>query len=91
MEEYKKEFEDTKVVVRIRKSRKDRQNNGQKKKDNRTNNDLQNITHRTKDRATPPPFETGGELKCSERVGIACSNSATRRVTLVTNPVIIHK
>jgi hypothetical protein len=36
------EFEDTKVVIRIRKS-KDRQHNGQKKKNKRTNNDLQNI------------------------------------------------
>jgi len=38
------EFEDTKKVVRIRKS-KDRQHNGQKKKDKKTNKDLQNITH----------------------------------------------
>jgi hypothetical protein len=37
------EFEDTKVVNRIRKSKKDRQLNGQKKKDKGTNNDLQNI------------------------------------------------
>jgi hypothetical protein len=36
------EFEDIKGVIRIRKS-KDRQNNGQRKKDKRTNNDLQNI------------------------------------------------
>jgi len=36
------EFEDTKVVIRIRKS-KATQHNGQKKKDKRTNNDLQNI------------------------------------------------
>jgi hypothetical protein len=35
-----KEFEDTKRVIRIRKSEKDRQHNGQKKKDKRTNNDL---------------------------------------------------
>ena len=35
------EFEDTKRVIRIRKSKKDRQHNGQKYK--RTNNDLQNI------------------------------------------------
>jgi len=34
-------FEDTKGVIRIRKS-KDRQHNGQKKKDKRTNNDLLN-------------------------------------------------
>ena len=44
------EFEDTKKVIRIRKSKKDRQRYGQKKKDKRTNNDLQNITHKTKDR-----------------------------------------
>jgi hypothetical protein len=36
-------FEDTKEVIRIRKSKKDRQRYGQKKKDKRTNNDLQNI------------------------------------------------
>jgi hypothetical protein len=37
------EFEDTKVVIRIRMSKKDRQHNSQKKKDKRTNNDLQII------------------------------------------------
>jgi hypothetical protein len=37
------EFEDTKGVIRIRKSKKNRQHNGQKIKDKRTNNDLQNI------------------------------------------------
>ena len=36
------EFEDTKGVIRIHISKKNRQNNGQKKKDKRTNNDLQN-------------------------------------------------
>ena len=43
------EFEDTKGVIRIRKSKKDRQYNGQMKQDKRRNNDLQNITHKTKD------------------------------------------
>ena len=38
-----KELEDIKGVIRIRKSKKDRQHNGQKKKDKRTNNDLQTI------------------------------------------------
>jgi hypothetical protein len=46
------EFEDTKGVIRILKSMKNRQHNGQKKKHKRTNNDLQNITHKTKDRVT---------------------------------------
>ena len=55
------EFEDTKGVIRIHKSKKDRQHNGQKKKYKRTNNDLQN-THKTKDRITRTPLKTGGEL-----------------------------
>jgi hypothetical protein len=36
-------YEDTKWVIIICKSKKDRQHNGQKKKDKMTNNDLQNI------------------------------------------------
>jgi hypothetical protein len=39
----KKEFGDTKGVIRIRISKKNRQHNDQMKKDKRTNNDLQNI------------------------------------------------
>ena len=42
-------FENNKGVPRIRKS-KNRQHNIQKKKYKRTNNDLQNNTHKTKDR-----------------------------------------
>ena len=47
-------FGDIKGVMRIHKSKRDRQHNGQKKKDKRTNNDLQNIhiKHKTKDRVT---------------------------------------
>ena len=37
------DFEDTKGVIVIRKSKKNRQQNGQKKKNKRTNSDLQNI------------------------------------------------
>ena len=44
---WQEEFEDTKGVIRIRKSKKDKQHNDQKKKDKRTNNDLQNITQKT--------------------------------------------
>ena len=39
----KEEFEDTKGVIRIRISKKNRQHNGQKKKGQKENNDLQNI------------------------------------------------
>ena len=51
-------LEDTKGVIRSRKS-KDRQHNSQTKKYNRTNNDLQNITLKTKDRARQTPLITG--------------------------------
>ena len=47
---------------------KDRQNNGQKKKDKRTNNDLQNIAYLTKDRVTRTPPKPGSELMCYGRV-----------------------
>jgi hypothetical protein len=75
------EFEDTKVVIRFRKSKKNRQHNDQTKKEKRTNNDLQNITHKTKDRAKRTP----------QRVSSSCITSGTRSITLVTNPVISHE
>jgi hypothetical protein len=39
-------------------------------------------------RETRTPLKTGGELRCSGRVSSSCSTSGTRRVNLVTNPVI---
>ena len=54
----KEKLEDTKGVLRFRKSEKGRQHNGQKKKVKMTNNDLQNITQKTKDRATRTPLKT---------------------------------
>ena len=42
------EFDDTKWGIRIRKSKKDRQQNGKRKKIKRTNNDLQNIHKKLK-------------------------------------------
>ena len=48
-------FEDTK-------SKKDRQHNDKKKKDKRINNDLQNITQKTKDRVTRNPLKTEGNV-----------------------------
>jgi len=38
------------------------------KKDKRTNNDLQNITQKSKDRATRIPLIPRGKLRCSGRV-----------------------
>ena len=45
-------------------------------------------TYKTKDRVTRTPLTTGGELRCSGRVSSSCSTSGTRRVNLITNPVI---
>ena len=62
-------FEDNKGGIRSRYPKKDRQYNGQKKNDKRTNKDLQNITQKTKNRATRTPLKTGSELRCPGRVG----------------------
>ena len=84
------ELEDTKEVIKIRKS-KDRQHNGQKKKDKRTNNGLQNNAQKTYDRTRRIPLTTGDDLRCSRRTNSCCSTSGTRRVTLVTNQVLSHE
>ena len=54
----REEFEDTKRVIKIRKSKKDRHTNGQKK-NGRTNSDLQNTAQKAKDRARRTPLKTG--------------------------------
>jgi hypothetical protein len=49
---YWQDVEDTKGVITIGKSKKNRKHNDQKKRDKKTNNDQQNITQKTKDRVT---------------------------------------
>ena len=48
-------------------------------------------THKTKDRVIRTPIKTGDERRCCGRVSSFCSTSGTRRVNLVTNPVISRK
>ena len=48
-----------KEVIRIRISKKNKQHNGKKKTYKRTNNDLQNIKHKTKDRVTRTHYKPG--------------------------------
>jgi len=63
------EFGDIKGVIRIRKSKKSRQQNGQKKtKDKMTNNYLQSIHIKLKIEITRTPLNSGGELMCFGRV-----------------------
>jgi hypothetical protein len=59
---------------------KDRQYNDQKKKDKKTNNDLQNITQKTKDRS-------GSEVRCSGSVNVSCS---TCWYILTANDILIN-
>ena len=58
------EFEDTKGVIRIRRSKKNRQHNGQKKNSKIQKDKQRSIkhTHKTKDLVTRTPLKTGGEL-----------------------------
>ena len=41
-------------------------------------------TNKTKDQVTRTPLKTGGELRCSGRVGSLCFIKDTRRVNLDT-------
>ena len=78
------EFEDSKGVIIIRISKKNRQHNGQKKKVRKDKQRSTKHTHTTKDRVTRTPLKSG-------RISSSRSASGTRRVNLVTNPVISHE
>ena len=65
-------FEDTKGVIRSRKLKKDIQ------KTKRTNNNLRNTTHKTKDRATRTPLKIEGSINYStpaSEFGLAWSSA----------------
>ena len=47
--------------------------------------------HKIKDRVTRTLLRIVGERSCSGRVNSSCSNSGTRRINLVTNPVISNE
>jgi hypothetical protein len=63
-------------------SKKNRQHNGQNKKVQKDKQRSTKHTHKTKDRVTRTPLNTGGDLRCSGRVISSCSTSGTRRVNL---------
>jgi hypothetical protein len=78
-------FEDTKGIIIICKSNKERQHKGQRKKDKRTNNDPLNIhikhTHKTKDRLTRTALKlkllllvTGKQtVKSASKLSLSCA------------------
>ena len=82
------EFEDSKEVIRIRKSNKNRP---QKEKVQRDKQRSTKHTHKTKDRVIQTPLKTGGELRWSGKVSSSYSTSGTCRFNLVTNPVTSHE
>ena len=71
----KKFDEDTKGVFRIRISKKNRQYNGQKKKDKQRSTIH---THKAKYRVTRTPPINRRKLKCSRGVGSSCSIFCTQ-------------
>ena len=62
---------------------KDRQHNDQKKKDKRTNNDLQNITQKSKDRAPQTPVKT--EVNSGAPEGLAVPAPYVTYILLLLN------
>ena len=56
---FQEEFEDTKGVIRIRKSKKNRKDNGQMKKNKKTNNNKQNIHIKLKTEKHEPTKHPG--------------------------------
>ena len=76
------------MVIRSRKSKKDRQYNDKKKRNQRTNNQTK---QKTKDRQTRTPLKTGDELRCSGEIISSGSRCGTRHATIATNQVINHE
>jgi hypothetical protein len=80
-----RKVEDTKGVIRSRKSKKDWNIMAKRKKDKRTNNNLQNTTQKTKDWATWTPQKNGNELGCCGWISSSCSASGTGHEWLLFN------
>jgi hypothetical protein len=59
----KEELEDTKGVIRIRISKKNRQDNGQNKTIQKNKQRSARHTHKTKDQVTGTPLKTEGERR----------------------------
>jgi hypothetical protein len=60
-----------------------------RKKDNRTNNDIQSIAQKNKDPVSRIPLKTRSELRCSGKVGSSCSTNDTFYLTNTLNMIFI--
>jgi hypothetical protein len=88
----KEEFEDTKGVITQNPYIEEEQTTQwPKEKVQKDKQRSTKHTYKTKDRVTRTSLKIGGEHRCSRRVSSSCSTSDTRRVNLVTNPVISHE
>jgi hypothetical protein len=75
------EFEDTKGVIRIRKSKRT-DNIMTKRKRTLGQTTIYKTLYKTKDRVTRTPLKTEGEFRCSGRVSSSSSTSGTRRASV---------
>ena len=78
------------MIIWIRKST-DNTMAKRKRKEKRTNNDLQNTTQKPEYRETWTPLRTGDEHICFGRASSSYSTSGTHRIFLVTDPVTSHE
>ena len=63
-----------------------------KRKKTKNNNDLQNLTQKSKYEQHEPPYKLGrGWTQVLRRVNRSCSKRCTLRVTVITHPVISHE
>jgi hypothetical protein len=86
----KKSVKILKGATRNRKSKKDTQHNGQKNKEKKGQKTINKTLH-IKKTSNTNPTNTGSELRCPGSVSSSGSTNDTRRVNLVTNPVISHE
>ena len=77
------------MVIRRRKSRKDRQYNDQNKKDKKTNNDLQNSRPNTRDYETRTSHKKPGVNSVALEGCNSCSTNGTHRVAHVIGDTYI--
>jgi hypothetical protein len=79
-----------KGVIRIRKSKKDKQEMAKRKRQRNEKIIVDIILHKTLKMEQNEPTIIWGYLSCSKYVGYSCSSRGTRRIINVENLVISH-
>ena len=73
----KTKLEDSKRVIRSLKPKRD---STMTKRYTKTTNGWQNTTHKSNDRVTRTPLNSGDEPRCPRRVGSSCSTCGTHHI-----------